>query len=163
MPTSITIAPFLTISDLINPGFPIAATSISASFVYFSNGFVLEWHIVTVAFFCCSNKATGFPTILLLPTTTACFPSILTPVDSISLIIPFGVAETIILFPANRLPMFIALKPSASLWGRIDSRTSFSSICFGKGSWTIIPWIFLSWFILSINCNNLNSSIFSGR
>lgn len=40
---------------------------------------VLEWQVVTVAWFHRSKSCIGAPTILLRPTTTACLPAICTP------------------------------------------------------------------------------------
>lgn len=45
----------------------------------FGRSFVLEWQTVTVALCHFNNSATGVPTILLLPKTTACAPAIGTP------------------------------------------------------------------------------------
>ena len=79
MPTSITAAPGLIISPVTNSGLPIAAIRISASRVYFAISGVPEWTTVTVAFapfaFCISIAASGLPTMLERPITTACLPA----------------------------------------------------------------------------------------
>ena len=49
VPTSMTVAPGLTMSGVTNPGRPIADTSRSASRVTAARSFVREWQIVTVA------------------------------------------------------------------------------------------------------------------
>ena len=139
-----TTAPGFTMSAVTKFGLPIAAIKISAWIVSFSISFVLEWHSVTVAlapfFFCMSRAAIGFPTILLLPIITACFPSgSIFERASIS-ITPLGVAGTKQSWPAINLPMFIGEKPSTSLAGFIDSRTKFSSIWSGSGNCTKMPW-----------------------
>jgi len=79
MPTSMTAAPGLIMSPVIIFGLPVATTSMSASRVCFARSVVLEVQMVTVALCCNSNSAIGLPTILLRPITTACLPSMLTP------------------------------------------------------------------------------------
>ena len=76
IPTSITVAPSFTYDASIIFGFPIATIRISASLQISFKFFVLEWQIVTVAFSRSIRSAIGLPTILLLPITTQCFPSI---------------------------------------------------------------------------------------
>ena len=71
IPTSITVAPALTISGETRPATPTAATRTSASSVCRSSSIVREWQIVTVAFAWRSRCATGLPTIALRPITTA--------------------------------------------------------------------------------------------
>ena len=50
MPTSMRVEPGLTISAVMKPGTPIAATRMSAWRVIAPRSLVLEWQIVTVAF-----------------------------------------------------------------------------------------------------------------
>jgi len=114
IPTSITTAPSFTIVSFIYLGFPRAATRISALFVIWCIFFVLEWHIVTVAFFANKHCASGFPTILLLPTTTAFFPSISIPYSSNIFITPKGVHDIKQSSPITNLPTFTGLNPSTS-------------------------------------------------
>merc|ERR1719315_799230 len=77
IPQSITTAPGLTQSCLTISGLPTATTSISAVRHTAGRLLVLLWQTVTVALFHFSNSATGVPTILLLPRTTAAtFPSL---------------------------------------------------------------------------------------
>ena len=74
IPTSITIASFLTQSPLISSGIPTATIIISAfkhSFFRFS---VYECVIVTVQFSLSRSWAIGFPFKFDLPTITAFFP-----------------------------------------------------------------------------------------
>ena len=71
MPTSMTTAPFFTQSAVTRRGLPTDAIRISASAQISSIFLVLEWHMVTVALRFNSSCATGFPTILLRPMTTA--------------------------------------------------------------------------------------------
>ena len=138
MPISITTAPGFTISAVTKLGLPIAAMRMSACFVISVMFFVFEWHNVTVAFapffFCIRSAAIGFPTILLLPIMTACFPSgLIFDLASIS-ITPLGVAGAKQSWPEMRRPMFIGEKPSTSFSGFMVSRTTFSSIWSGNGS-----------------------------
>ena len=86
----------------------------SACFVMLSKFFVFEWHIVTVAFLFNKHCAKGFPTILLLPITTACFPSISISYSSNIFITPYGVQEINVSSPISNLPTFIGLNPSTS-------------------------------------------------
>ena len=69
MPTSITIAPSLIQFDLIRPGTPHAAITISASSTVYlkSVSGVLEKQIVTKAFSLFNRRYIGIPTILLRP------------------------------------------------------------------------------------------------
>ena len=53
-----------------------------------------EWQIVTVAFARRRRSATGLPTIVLRPITTARLPSSATSYSASSAMIPSGVAET---------------------------------------------------------------------
>ena len=92
-------------SAVTNRGLPMATTRISASRHTAGRSFVLEWQIVTVACRWSSIKATGFPTMLLRPTTTARLPAIPTPVDSIILITPRGVQASKIGVPSTSRPM----------------------------------------------------------
>ena len=75
MPTSITIAPGLIQSPRTISGLPIAAISMSARRHTAGKSRVLEWAMVTVAFSASSNCATGLPTILERPITTASMPA----------------------------------------------------------------------------------------
>ena len=75
IPTSISIAPSFISSFFKNFALPIAIITISALFVSSERFLVFEWQTVTVAFFASNCGINGFPTILLLPTTTTFFPS----------------------------------------------------------------------------------------
>lgn len=94
MPTSITTAPGFIISPVIKLGLPTATTNISAFFTVSFKFFVREWQIVTVPFWWRRSIACGFPTILLLPTTTHSFPQTSMPDSFISSITPAGVQGT---------------------------------------------------------------------
>ena len=65
---------------------------------------VFDVQIVTVAPFCNSIRAMGFPTILLRPTTTACCPSIGIAHFSNNFIIPCGVQGGKIVSPVTSAP-----------------------------------------------------------
>jgi hypothetical protein len=91
MPTSITIAPGLTMSPRSVSRRPVATTTMSACRVCTPRSGVALWVTVTVALACSSISAIGLPTVLLRPITTACLPRIGTPVLSISFMQPKGV------------------------------------------------------------------------
>ncbi len=74
IPTSITIASFLTQSPFTNSGIPTAATIISAFRHSPYKSLVLECVIVTVQFSLSSNCVIGLPFKFDLPTTTAFLP-----------------------------------------------------------------------------------------
>ena len=74
MPTSITMASGLTISAVIRSLRPAAATRISASRVISPKFWLREWAIVTVASAASNINASGLPTKILRPTTTAFLP-----------------------------------------------------------------------------------------
>ena len=74
IPTSITTAPGLIQEPRIISARPTAATTTSPVRTTEGRSTVREWQIVTVAWRERSRIATGFPTMLLRPTTTACFP-----------------------------------------------------------------------------------------
>ena len=114
----------------------MAATRISAPAQISFRFFVLEWQMVTVAFSPRSSSATGFPTRLLLPTTTACFPAICTPVLRISSIIPPRRAGY---QPGHaRTPAPLSLPPSdhPSLFEINSLKHCFLAQCAGSGNWT---------------------------
>ena len=86
-----TTAPGLTMSPVTKPSRPTAATRISAAAQTSFRFFVLEWQIVTVAFFASSSSAAGLPTMFERPMTTAFLPAMSMPVDSIMRMQPAGV------------------------------------------------------------------------
>ena len=88
MPTSITMAPGLTMSAVNVHARPTAATTMSAWRVCRARSGVALWHTVTVALACSSSMAMGLPTVLLRPITTACLPRSGTPVLSSSFMQP---------------------------------------------------------------------------
>jgi len=81
----------LTISRVMKPGRPMAATRMSAWRVTAPRSRVFEWQMVTVAFWCSSNMAAGLPTMSLRPTTTACWPAMGMPLRFKISMIPAGV------------------------------------------------------------------------
>ena len=97
------------------------------------------------------KAAIGFPTILLLPTTTTSFPSKSILYFSIKAIIPAGVDGDVkpSLFWNNK-PKFSALKPSTSLISFILFKTFVAFIWGGSGKFIIIPSTSVSLFNLSI-------------
>ena len=88
VPTSITAAPSLIQSPFTSSGLPIAATTMSAVEQSSCALGVLECRTVTVASLLVRSIATGMPTILLRPTTTAFLPEISTPDRSRSSMTP---------------------------------------------------------------------------
>jgi hypothetical protein len=107
MPTSMMVAPGWTISGVMNPARPMAATRMSAWRVIAPRSRVFEWQMVTVAFWLSSSIAAGLPTMSLRPTTTAC-----RPLMGISLrlrisIIPAGVQGASAGLPACKRPALI--------------------------------------------------------
>src|SRR5262249_4984575 len=121
-PTSITTAPGLTHSPRTKPALPIATTRISARAASSLKLAVREWQIVTVACLSRSISATGLPTILLRPTTTAFFPLGSQPTDSKSFMIPIGVQGLKPSPPRSNIPWLTGWKPSTSLSGDTASR-----------------------------------------
>ena len=91
MPTSITTAPGLTMSRVISPTRPTAATRMSACRVCIPRSGVREWQTVTVALAFSIMAASGLPTMLLRPTITACRPATATPSRLSSSMTPAGV------------------------------------------------------------------------
>lgn len=87
--------------------FSLITNKLTTSF----KSFVFEWHTVTVAWFHFKSSATGVPTILLLPRTTASAPSIFAPERFINSITPFGVQGTkAVKSPIAVRPSFIVFK-----------------------------------------------------
>ena len=115
---------------------------------------------MTVAFSLSISGAIGFPTILLLPITTQCFPEISILLLFKSSIIPAGVHDTNPFLPITSEPTLTGEKPSTSFLGDIDSITRSSSICPGSGSWQSIPWTLSSLLSLSISASNSSCVVF---
>ena len=140
IPTSITTAPSLTKSPRTRPGRPTEATSRSASRQTAARSRVREWQTVTVAWRRSRSRATGLPTMFERPTTTARFPARSSPASSTRARIPRGVQATMpSSSPRRSFPALTGWNPSTSLPGGIASRTSRSSRCPGRGSWTSMP------------------------
>ena len=122
-----------------NFGFPIATIRISACLHNSFKFFVLECAMVTVAFSRSISNAIGFPTMLLLPITTQCFPSISIFERFNNWIIPAGVQDKKPGSPIVIAPTLCGWKPSTSFFGEIAWMILSSSMCFGTGSCTKIP------------------------
>ena len=77
-PTSSTAAPGLTMSPVMMPGTPAAATTMSACRTWAARSRVPVWHSVTVAFSVrrVSSSPSGRPTVRPRPTTTTSAPAI---------------------------------------------------------------------------------------
>ena len=144
-------------------GRPIATTRMSASRVTSGRFRVRLWAIVTVALASSSNLATGSPTILLRPITTARLPAISTPARCNIRIIPFGVQGSVQGCLSHRLATLSGWKPSTSFSRRIAAITRSSSICFGRGSCTRIPSTPSSAFSSPISASNSASPVSAGR
>ena len=125
--------------------------------------FVLLWQIVTVASSFISIKARGFPTILLLPIITQCLPTReIFSLWKISMI-PAGVQGKSFVWFVKRFPMVEEWNASTSFSGKILSVIFFWLIWEGRGNWTRIPFIFLSWFNFSIKLMISFSEVSSGK
>mmetsp|Transcript_45473 Transcript_45473/g.117829 ORF Transcript_45473/g.117829 Transcript_45473/m.117829 type:complete len:208 (-) Transcript_45473:244-867(-) len=142
VPTSMMAAPGLTHSFLIIWAWPAAAMMMSASFTTSAMFGVRECAMVTVASRSLSSMAAGRPTMLERPTTTARLPLIGMPQRSSSTMQPAGVQGTnsgVRPF-MHSLPMLSGWKPSTSFSRLTAAKIVSSSICFGRGSCTRMPW-----------------------
>ena len=119
----------------------MAATTMSARRTLSGRSFVRLWQVVTVASAFCSKAATGTPTMLLRPTTTASFPAMEMPERTSSSMQPAGVhGMNCGVRPfITSWPMFIGWNPSTSLFRLIRSSTACSFSPFGSGSCTRMP------------------------
>ena len=125
VPTSITTAPSRTISPVTSRGEPTAAISTSASRQTAPRSRVREWQCVTVALAASSSCASGLPTRIERPITTARAPSSDAPASLSSSITPAGVQETIASArPCISSPAFTGVIPSTSLAGSISEMNS---------------------------------------
>ena len=126
------VAPGFTISGVMNPGLPMAATRMSAWRVIAPRSRVFEWQIVTVAFSCSSSMATGLPTMSLRPTTTACCPLMGRLLRLRISMTPAGVQGA----RAGGRPAACRHSPDESrrrpLSGETESSRNLASTCFGK-------------------------------
>ncbi len=163
IPTSITIAPSLTISAVMNFALPTAATRMSARRQTSLRFFVLLWQIVTVPFSWRRSIACGLPTILLLPTTTHSLPHTSIFVRRISSITPAGVQGRKSKLPIIILPTFTGWNASTSFSGRIERSTFSLSIPLGRGSCTRIPLISFLLLRVSISSRSSSSVVSLGR
>mmetsp|Transcript_105162 Transcript_105162/g.282587 ORF Transcript_105162/g.282587 Transcript_105162/m.282587 type:complete len:270 (+) Transcript_105162:230-1039(+) len=139
MPTSMTTQPGFSHSPFTKLALPMAATTMSASRMKDTMSFVREWHTVTVASMDCRSCDTGMPTMLDLPMTTAFLPATSMPERWMSSMQPAGVQGTASGGSPpfrQRLPMFMAEKPSASFSTLMAFNIVASSMCFGSGSCT---------------------------
>ena len=139
MATSTTTAPSFTMSPVMRPARPAAATRMSARRHSAFRSGVLVWQMVTVAFSRSMSMAWGFPTILDRPTMTQCLPAGSMPYSWSIRITPAGVQGWKPFSPIISCPTLKGWKQSTSLSGRMASRTSFSFRCLGRGSCTRMP------------------------
>mmetsp|Transcript_32839 Transcript_32839/g.60095 ORF Transcript_32839/g.60095 Transcript_32839/m.60095 type:complete len:226 (-) Transcript_32839:484-1161(-) len=153
IPTSMTTHPGFSQSAGTNSARPMAAITMSASRTAAAWSAVRLCTIVTVASRRMSSMATGRPTMLERPSTTAFLPAISTPLRSSSSMHPWGVQATwksrssniqLMRVPAWVLPMsslaaLSGCRPSTSFSGAMAFSTVFSSMCSGMGSCTRIP------------------------
>src|SRR3954471_13036855 len=138
-PTSRTAAPCLTMSLVISPGTPAAATTMSAFRTCAARSRVPVWQRVTVAFSDrrVSSSPSGRPTVTPRPTTHTSAPAICTSCRRSSSTMPYGVHGSGASLPSTSQPRFVGCSPSASLTGSTSPRMSFSFMCLGSGSWTM--------------------------
>ena len=138
MPTSTTAAPGFTISAVIRPGTPAAATTMSARRTWLARSFVPVWHSVTVAFSLrrVSSRPSGRPTVTPRPITVTSAPARGTSYRRSSSTMPRGVHGSGAPLINTRRPRLTGCRPSASFAGSIDSRTRCSSSPAGRGSCT---------------------------
>src|SRR3954454_15968880 len=138
-PTSSTAAPGFTMSALISPGTPAAATTMSAVRTCAARSRVPVWQSVTVAFSVrrVSSSPSGRPTVIPRPTITTSAPAIGTSYRRSSSTIPTGVQGSAPGTPRTSRPRFTGCRPSASLAGSMRSRTTLSSTPAGSGNWTM--------------------------
>ena len=134
IPTSITTASGLTISAVIISGLPIAAINISALRVISARFLVREWAIVTVAFSSSNISATGLPTRMLRPITTAFLPASSILAEASSSITPAGVQLRNPSSPRASLPRLFGCRPSASLSGSSRFNRAIASRFSGNGN-----------------------------
>ena len=145
IPTSMTTVPGRTIAAVTNSARPIAATRMSAVFAIAGRSRVAEWHTVTVAFapsaFCTRRAARGFPTMLLRPRITTCFPPGSFPLRRRISTTPEGVAGANLGVPIRTRPTFSGWKQSTSFPTATEDTARIVEMCGGRGCWTRIPWI----------------------
>ena len=146
-------------------GRPAATTTTSASRVKCATSRVPVWQSVTVALVSlrASNAATGLPTMLLRPITTACAPDKSIPENSISLIMPCGVQGRKHSSPIIMRPMLTGVKPSTSFSGDMASITASVRMCFGSGSCTRMPWMAGSSFKARTSARSFSSVVAAPR
>ncbi len=138
-PTSSTAAPGRTMSPVMMPGTPAAATTMSARRTCAARSTVPVWQSVTVAFSerRVSSSPSGRPTVTPRPTTTTSAPAISTPCRRSSSTMPAGVQGSGASVPSTSQPRLVGCSPSASLAGSIRPSTRFSSRPRGSGSCTM--------------------------
>ena len=152
IPTSITAAPGRTMSAVISPGLPTAATTMSACRVKWPRSPERLWQIVTVASQppvpsggqpsggrWARSRASGLPTMSLRPTITTCLPAVGIAASISIRCTPAAVQGMNRGRPCERSPAFSGWKPSTSRSGGTASSTATVSTCGGSGSCTRIP------------------------
>mmetsp|Transcript_13814 Transcript_13814/g.39543 ORF Transcript_13814/g.39543 Transcript_13814/m.39543 type:complete len:230 (-) Transcript_13814:368-1057(-) len=143
MPTSMTMQPGFNQVPRTKSGLPMAATTMSALRTCSKLSLVRECKTWTVASIDWSSAATGMPTMLERPRTTAFLPATSTPLRWSSSMQPAGVqgmASGGSPPRRQRLPTFMAEKPSASFSTLISFSTVGSSMWLGSGNCTRIAW-----------------------
>ena len=100
--------------------------------------------------------------MLLLPITTHSLPEISTSVLFSISMIPAGVHGRNVSSPITILPTFTGWNPSTSLLLSIASKTLLSSMCFGSGNCTKIPFTALSSFKSLTTFKSSSSVVSSG-
>src|SRR5699024_10799411 len=163
MPTSMTTAPSLTISGVIKPALPTAATRISARRQTSSRCCVRLWHMVTVPWRCSSSILIGLPTMFDRPTTTHSLPLGSMPYSSSSSITPAGVQGTQSKLPTMILPTLTGWNASTSFFGSIASMTACSEMCAGTGIWHRMPETCGLWLSWSIRPSSSSCEVSAGR
>mmetsp|Transcript_51983 Transcript_51983/g.90739 ORF Transcript_51983/g.90739 Transcript_51983/m.90739 type:complete len:221 (-) Transcript_51983:387-1049(-) len=155
IPTSMTTAPGFNQLPLTISALPTAATTMSARRTVSAMSLVRECAMVTVALRCISSSATGMPTMLERPITTASLPSMLTPLRSSSSMQPWGVQDTwksmlskdqaerpgAWVFVLANCATFKGCRPSTSLCFKMLSKIRCSLMCGGRGNCTKMPLI----------------------
>src|SRR3954454_13965634 len=118
-PTSSTATPGFTSAEVISPGTPAAATTMSAVRTCAARSRVPVWHSVAVAFSLLrvSRSPSGRPTVTPRPTTTTSAPAIGTSWRRSSSTMSFGVHGSGAGCPRTSQPRLVGWSPSASFSG----------------------------------------------
>ncbi len=141
----------------------MAAQRISASRQRSGRSTVFEWATVTVQLAASSNCASGLPTRIERPTTSARLPAMSPSVSRSMIMQPSGVQGV----SAGRLlasrPALVTVRPSTSLSGSSTASTRASLMCLGSGSCTKTPWMAGSAFSSRTSAIRVASVVSAGR